>query len=74
MKRIPCRKCAHKNRPLFIECELEKLEHGLTSYADFRPTLLTVLAHDIPHSECRRALIEVYDSHFDRGYKDVAGE
>ena len=66
-KRVPCRRCARTERPLFIECELEKIEHGLTTYADFRPTLITVLAHDIPHSECRHALIEYYDSKFERG-------
>lgn len=37
MKRIPCRKCASTRRPLFIECELEKLDHGLASYVDVRP-------------------------------------
>ena len=65
-KRIPCRKCAHMNRPLFVECELEKIEHGLSTYEDFRPMMLTVLAHDIPHSDCRLALIEFYDRKFRR--------
>lgn len=66
MKRVPCRKCARMNRPLFVECEIEKIEHGITSYVDFRPTLLRVLANDIPHSECRQALIEFYDRNFGR--------
>lgn len=66
MKRIPCRKCARTSRPLFIECELEKLEHGLASYVDVRPMLLRVLANDIPHSECRQALIEFYDARYKR--------
>ena len=64
MKRIPCRKCARTSRPLFIECELEKLEHGLASYVDVRPLLLRVLANDIPHSECRQALVEFYDARY----------
>lgn len=66
MKRIPCRKCASTRRPLFIECEIEKLEHGLASYTDVRPLLMHVLANDIQHSECRQALIEFYDMRYRR--------
>lgn len=62
MKRIPCRKCARTSRPLFIECELEKLEHGLTSYVDVRPMLLRVLANvkPIDYKDCADAMLKMW--------------
>ena len=61
---LVCRKCAKIYRPLFVVCELEKIDYGITSYSSFRGTLKTVLEHDIPHPECRHALIEFYDNKY----------
>ena len=58
---LPCRKCASIPTPLFVECLLEKLYYGIVSYEDIRPDLVTVIAKDIPHSECRLAIIHMMD-------------
>ena len=58
---LPCRKCANILRPFFVECLLEKLDYGLVSYEEIRPDLITVIAKDIPHSDCRLAIINNMD-------------
>jgi len=65
--KYPCRKCAKIRRPMFIECEIEKLEHELTTYDKVRPLLIRVVTDDIPHLGCQDAIIDHYDHLYARG-------
>ena len=69
-KNCPCKKCRNTPLPLYMTTLQSELSYGVVKYADVREKVIIGLEKDIPHPDCRDALLRAWDKAYDYALPD----